>query len=138
MVGQLVRARREALGYSQAQLAKYAQLSQTYISRLEKGDVTLPRQDTLRKFAHTLRVDISEFYRAAGIVDSIVVSGGEENNPLNDLIAQVETQSQTMVRLRQIRDDYSPEKYKELVERLGKAWATTLESMLEMIEFAGK
>lgn len=66
MVGRLVRARREALGLSQERLADLTGISQTYISRIERGDVAFPNDETLAKLGDALGLTRADFYREAG------------------------------------------------------------------------
>jgi transcriptional regulator with XRE-family HTH domain len=57
-VGGKVRATREALGLSQAEVARAARLHTTYISKLELGKVNMTI-DTLAEIAHALDVDLA-------------------------------------------------------------------------------
>lgn len=58
-LGARVRARREALGLSQAELAEKVDISANYVSVLERG-VKLPTLDTLVILAKGLGVPVSE------------------------------------------------------------------------------
>jgi transcriptional regulator with XRE-family HTH domain len=50
-----VRERREALGYTQEQLAQEAGVGQSSVARIESGDTTSPRIDTLAAIARVLK-----------------------------------------------------------------------------------
>ncbi len=69
VVGPLIRARREAQGLSQAELAAQTGLAQTYVSRIERGAVPRPRPATLRKLGDALGLRLPEFYQSAGALD---------------------------------------------------------------------
>jgi len=56
-LGQKIKKRREELGYTQAELARKAQTSQPYISRLEKDDFN-PSTQMIISIAVTLGVSI--------------------------------------------------------------------------------
>lgn len=55
-------------GWSQADLAKRAETSQSYIARLEQGKID-PQMSTARKIANALTVSIEAFAQALSIGD---------------------------------------------------------------------
>ncbi len=59
-VARLVTARREALGLTQAELAKRALLSVRTIRNIELGLVAEPRQATLRQIAEVLHIELGQ------------------------------------------------------------------------------
>lgn len=48
MIGPLIVSRRKGRGMSQSQLAEATGLNQTYISRVERGEVGVPQRATLQ------------------------------------------------------------------------------------------
>ena len=58
-MNELIKAYREAKGWTQTKLAKESGVSQTYISELEAGKY-LPNLSILRKLAFALGISISE------------------------------------------------------------------------------
>ena len=62
LLGEAVRSRRKAAGYSQEKLAEKAGLSTVFVSRLERG-VESPTVDNLVKVARALGVRVSELTR---------------------------------------------------------------------------
>src|SRR5207248_1925289 len=73
MVGPLIRARREARGLSQAELAARTGLAPAYISRIERGAVVRPRRATLQKLGSALGFRVPELYDEVGVVDPLAV-----------------------------------------------------------------
>jgi transcriptional regulator with XRE-family HTH domain len=71
MVGHLIRKRRRALGWSQEVLAEKMGWQQTYLSRVERGEVELPQRATLEKLSDVLGIGLPEFYRASGILEGV-------------------------------------------------------------------
>jgi transcriptional regulator with XRE-family HTH domain len=57
-VGQLLREARRERGLGQAALARRAGTTQTYISRIERGDVS-PSGGTLRRLLHAMGLELS-------------------------------------------------------------------------------
>ena len=51
---------REAKGLTKYRLAKLARVSQTYIYRLEKGEIRNPRRDTLQALSRGLNISLAE------------------------------------------------------------------------------
>ncbi len=72
--GQRVRTLREAKQWTQEDLAFHSGLSRSYISRLELGDIALPRNDKLGRLAHALGTNNEDLLEAAGYMSA----------PLND------------------------------------------------------
>src|SRR5215203_2519679 len=67
-IGNFVRERRQDLGLSQEQLAERVggTYSQSDISRIERGHITLPRLSNLERLAASLDVPVGELLIAAG------------------------------------------------------------------------
>jgi transcriptional regulator with XRE-family HTH domain len=64
-LGQVIRATRQQLGYSQERLAELSELSTNYVGSIERGeyDVTVT---TLHRMASALKCKASDITRAAG------------------------------------------------------------------------
>lgn len=58
--GRKMKEFRDQLGWSQEDVAKQANVSHNTISRLETGEVTNPRLDTLSAIAHALGVKVRD------------------------------------------------------------------------------
>ena len=73
--GQFIRARRELLRktdprYSVRQVAKRMGIQPSYLSKVERGEVSPPSEETTRKLAHELGVDSDMLLAMAGKVSS--------------------------------------------------------------------
>ncbi len=73
--GQFIRARRELLRktdptYSVRQVAKRMGIQPSYLSKVERGEVAPPSEETTRKLAHELDVDCDVLLAMAGKVSS--------------------------------------------------------------------
>lgn len=67
-VGALIRRRREARGLSQTEFGAAVGLTQRYVSKIEVGGVTMPRDPLLRKIGAVLGLTLAQFYEARGIL----------------------------------------------------------------------
>lgn len=67
MIADLVRESREARGWTQTDLAEATGLRQTYISKIENGEIGLPRDHNIDKLARVFGLARADFYEAAGI-----------------------------------------------------------------------
>jgi transcriptional regulator with XRE-family HTH domain len=72
VIGRNLAALRERLGISQAELAKRANIDQSYISRMEAGRNDNPSLDTLVKLARAFDMSVAELI--AALDDSPFVS----------------------------------------------------------------
>ena len=79
-IGETVRELRERRGWTMGQLAAYADVSTSYISKLEAGKVAAPAVDVLQRLARALRVDAS----------MLLGGGAPESDPV-DLLRQALT-----------------------------------------------
>ena len=73
--GPFIRARREALRkddskYSVRQVAKRMGIQPSYLSKVERGEVAPPSEETTRKLAHELGIDSDVLLAMAGKVSS--------------------------------------------------------------------
>ncbi len=68
--GQRVRTLREARNWTQEDLALHSGLSRSYISRLELGDIALPRNDKLGRLARALGTSNEDLLEAAGYMSA--------------------------------------------------------------------
>jgi len=76
-LGKKIRALREELGLSQAQLSAHGGLSQGYLSQLENDEVNNPSAAIIFRLAQALNVDPRVLMQAAGY-DDLVNGSGEE------------------------------------------------------------
>lgn len=65
-LGDFIVSRREALGYSQSELAERAGLTRAYMNSIERGKLGLPGVDQRRALAEALRVRHVDLLVAAG------------------------------------------------------------------------
>jgi len=65
-LAQLVQNRRKALGLTQSELAERANVSQSYVSNLERGRTQLPNVQIRRQLAQALRMSHVDLLIAAG------------------------------------------------------------------------
>lgn len=66
MLGDFLKARRKAARLSQTGLAKLTGVPQTYLSRIERGDVALPQRATRDKLGAVLGITERDWLDAAG------------------------------------------------------------------------
>jgi transcriptional regulator with XRE-family HTH domain len=99
--GKMIRKLREKKGISLRSLAARAELSPTYMSKIERGDVPPPAEDKIRAIASALDQDAFEFLAKAGLVP-------------RELLEVVERHPQDMaVLLRHVRS-LNPEQIRQL------------------------
>ena len=67
-LGELLRQKREALGYSKKRLATAAGVPDSTVVRLEQGLFAAPRPDKLARFAQLLGLRLADLYAKAGYV----------------------------------------------------------------------
>lgn len=82
--GQRVRTLREAKRWTQEDLSFNSGLSRSYISRLELGDIALPRNDKLGRLARALGTSNEDLLEAAGYMSAPT---NDANAALPDLAA---------------------------------------------------
>jgi len=135
MIGDLVRQRREAKGWTQTELALHTGLRQVYISQVENGDIKVPRDHNLDTLGQALGVTRAEFYRAAGMFNDLPadamppprLAAPEVEDKAWDpakLVAWVEAHPDEQFR-RGLAEDaelMSPEEYEEYVLAIARAW----------------
>jgi transcriptional regulator with XRE-family HTH domain len=66
-IGDLIRAYREAAGYSVRQLATMAGIHHSYLARLERGDKEKPTYEVLQRLADALEIDAGELLSFIGV-----------------------------------------------------------------------
>jgi transcriptional regulator with XRE-family HTH domain len=74
-LGKKIRALRDELGISQAQLAAQAELSQGYLSQLENDEVQNPSAAVIFRLARALHVDPRVLMQAAGYAETAMGIG---------------------------------------------------------------
>jgi transcriptional regulator with XRE-family HTH domain len=77
-LGSKIRALREEIGMSQAQLASQAELSQGYLSQIENDEVQNPSASVLFRLAQALHVDPRRLLEAAGYTEALGLQGDSE------------------------------------------------------------
>ena len=69
-MGQVIRARRKALGYSQEDLAEIVDRTPSHIGQIERGD-SLPSVDILIKIMDVLSIDGRQIFSNTDLTDEI-------------------------------------------------------------------
>ena len=69
-MGQVIRARRQALGYSQEELAEIVDRTPSHIGQIERGD-SFPSVDILIKIVEVLSIDGRQIFSSAEATDEI-------------------------------------------------------------------
>lgn len=77
-LGKKIRALRDELGMSQAQLSAHGGLSQGYLSQLENDEVQNPSAAVIFRLARALHIDPRVLMKAAGYEEVASRSGYEE------------------------------------------------------------
>ncbi|MEM5777675.1 MAG: helix-turn-helix transcriptional regulator [Candidatus Aenigmatarchaeota archaeon] len=83
--GDYVKRLRERKGYSQRKLSYLTGISNSTISRIEKGETLNPDLDTLKLLAKYLNVDEIYLIKAAGYPDNSDVQNIENHQTMNKL-----------------------------------------------------
>jgi len=149
MVGSLIVARRRLHGLSQSQLAAATGINQTYISRVERGEVEVPQRATLEKFGAALGISLPDFYRAAGMLEGAVTEDSPTpfQLPLSDpdeqfdpaaIVAYVESRPGDgfQRRLQARRERLNREAYTRFCVSLFRAWSSNSHLALEAAELS--
>lgn len=133
-VGELIRARREALGLSQRELGDLAGIGQNYISRLERGEVGLPQRQTIDALARALNLAPRAFYVASGALDGVPAEPPRQD-AFDDLLAAIRVAApQTAAMLEQVRRRESPEAFQAAIRQIAPAVGVTIEGFLKVFE----
>ncbi len=74
-VGEFIRAQRELANLSLRQLADIAQISNPYLSQIERG-LHKPSADVLKNLASALKISAETMYTQAGLLDPESTRGG--------------------------------------------------------------
>lgn len=69
-IGEIIKERREELGYSFGKLSTLSGVDKAEISRIESGDRKNPNPLMIKKIAKTLELNIIEIYREMGLLDN--------------------------------------------------------------------
>jgi HTH-type transcriptional regulator / antitoxin HipB len=96
-VGALLKREREARGLTQKELGEKSGISETYISRIERGMVGMPHRPTLERLAGPLGIEVSAFYLAGEPVRSVE----REGDALDLVVARVRGDAAAMADIRQ-------------------------------------
>jgi transcriptional regulator with XRE-family HTH domain len=75
-VGDFIRTQRELMSLSMRQLAELAQVSNPYLSQIERGVYT-PSAQVLKGIADALDMSAETLYREAGLLDDTVERAGQ-------------------------------------------------------------
>lgn len=145
MVAELVRSRREARGLTQTELADKAGLRQTYVSKLESGEIALPRDHNIEKLGRVLDLTRADFYRAAGVLEGIdvplaplPVATLEGDQPFDPqaIVRFVEAHPDEKFRaqLAHRKEIRTPQSYTKLCLRINRAWLSNASLVMEELE----
>lgn len=69
-IGEIIKERREELGYSFGKLSTLSGVDKAEISRIESGDRKNPNPLMIKKIAKALELNIIEIYREMGLLDN--------------------------------------------------------------------
>lgn len=136
MIGDIIRERRTAMRLTQVQLGERAGLTQDYISKLERGAIDMPQKGTLQVLGRVLKVPLSEFYRAAGVLEpdsdpapaprqlALLSLRGDEEYTREEIVAYVESRPgrQFQDDLRAAREERDYDEYVEFCLDIFRAW----------------
>jgi transcriptional regulator with XRE-family HTH domain len=138
VLGDFLRDRRKAARLSQTDLAERTGIPQTYISRIERGEVGLPQRATREKFHAALGTTEREWLDAAGefgaetgaangqVVPPVPTSPARDTDwvPIAQKVADVESRrgEHYQRRLRAARERMSREEYERFCSLLWGMW----------------
>ena len=94
MVGPLVRARRQARGWTQRELAARAGVSRGYVANVERGAVPLPRRATLARLGRALGLRLAQLAQAAGRSERLLEQDPQLQRLVGALVADAELMAQ--------------------------------------------
>lgn len=123
MLGEYVRARRKAQGWTQEQLAARAGVDQTFISQVETGRVAQPSFAYFRRLADGLGVPVDELMGVAGLLEG---PGPAEDSGLGQVVAFLERDADLRAQLEELRAAEPPEVYAQVVSGLAEVWKSHL------------
>jgi transcriptional regulator with XRE-family HTH domain len=84
-VGEFIRAQREMARLSLRQLAEIANISNPYLSQVERG-LHKPSADVLKNLASALKISAETMYAQAGLLDGDTTSAGRAAHEVEDAI----------------------------------------------------
>lgn len=128
VLGEYVRARRKARGWTQEQLAERANVDQTFISQVETGRVTQPSFTYFRRLAEGLDVPVNELMAVAGLLEE--PAGDDETSEVRQLIAYIERDPELGAQLAEIRARVTIDVYERVVRELVEGWKSQLRLLL--------
>ncbi len=101
-VGEFIRAQREMARLSLRQLAEIANISNPYLSQVERG-LHKPSADVLKNLASALKISAETMYAQAGLLDESSASAGRSGQEVEEAIrfdARLSVdQKETLVRI---------------------------------------
>jgi transcriptional regulator with XRE-family HTH domain len=148
VLGDFLKGRRKAARLSQTKLAQATGIPQTYISRIERGEVGLPHRATRDKFHAVLGTTEREWLDAAGEfgVDELPgevtppllplpIEGDRQFDPAQ-LVAFVEAKPDPSFREKLARQKArrTPESYARLCLRIYRAWTSNADLVIDELE----
>lgn len=105
--GQILLERRVEKGYSLRKFAETVDVSPTYLSQVEKGNVDPPTAERVREMAEVLDANIDEWTALAGRVQE-------------DLPGIIQSRPDTIPELLRTTKGFTPQQMRELLERAKK------------------
>ena len=84
-VGEFIRAQREMARLSLRQLAEIANISNPYLSQVERG-LHKPSADVLKNLASALKISAETMYAQAGLLDESTASAGRSGPEVEEAI----------------------------------------------------
>lgn len=139
-IGALVFERRKALGLTQTALGRKAGLSQDYISKLENGEIDVPRRGTLLALGEPLGLRLADFYQAAGILVALDASDDGSDRieaVLSDVMALIEGMPEMIQTLEEVKRENTPETYQRWLAQLARAWLSNLRMARSVLQLRG-
>lgn len=146
-VGELIRSRRLAKGWTQTDLARETGLRQTYISQVEKGEIAMPRDHNLDTLGVALDLKRGDFYRAAGMIEEQVAAPrqvtyhtrhGDFTIDEDEAIAYVESKPDPIFQrqLDRWRQEKAPRAYRQFLLGIYLAWTSNADLAASSLDLA--
>ncbi|MGM9571317.1 MAG: helix-turn-helix domain-containing protein [bacterium] len=131
-LGELIRKIREEKGWSQRKLSLASNISNTTISRIEKGETKSPDVDTLKKIAIHLNTSYDELMASAGYIQEPINTIPElpDNLPFKPTARDKKQYKDYMLKAGEnffYNDEYSEDDKQEFMEALMRAFIRSKE-----------
>jgi transcriptional regulator with XRE-family HTH domain len=120
-IGKKIKKLRESQGYSQRKLARLAEVSNDYISKIEMGKITNVGVETLRKIARPLDINLLELQSESPVEYSNYLTSQRLRSPTPSYNAKSDKTTEELLKYWQLLDSKAKKEIvSEIKERVKK------------------